>query len=65
LRAKIERRLMAPLTASPKRIACSTAARFTTGRTPGKAMSTADAWVLGGAPKAVAAPEKILLFVRS
>src|SRR5918996_5082533 len=56
---------MVPFTARPKRIACSTAPRLSTGRTPGSARSTADAWVLGGAPKAVDAPEKILAAVRS
>ena len=56
--------MVAP-TASPKRIACSTAARFKTGSTPGSAISTAEAWVLGGAPKAAAAAEKILLRVLS
>ena len=40
-------------------MARSTAPRFSTGSTPGSAMSTAQAWVLGAAPKAVAAPEKI------
>jgi hypothetical protein len=42
-----------------------TAARFKTGNVPGSAMSTADACVLGGAPKSVEAPEKALLRVRS
>ncbi len=41
-------------------MAFSTAARFSTGSTPGNAMSTADACVFGAAPKAVDAPEKIL-----
>src|SRR5258708_13825819 len=56
---------MVPPTARPKRIACSTAPRFSTGSTPGSAMSTAEAWVFGSAPNAVAAAEKILLRVRS
>src|SRR3569832_2955795 len=42
-----------------------TASRFSTGSTPGRPRSTAQAWVLGGAPYAVAAPEKILLLVAS
>src|SRR4029450_4421871 len=58
-----ERRLMfsalKPFTARPKRIADSTARLFKTGRTPGNAISTAHAWVLGGAPNAVDAPENI------
>src|SRR5690554_1373112 len=46
--------------ARPKRMARSTAPRLRTGSTPGSAMSTALAWRLGSAPKAVEAPEKIL-----
>ena len=65
LLAKIERGLIFAPTARPKRIACSTAPWFTTGSTPGKAMSTAEACVFGCAPKAVDAAEKILLRVRS
>src|SRR3569833_1607441 len=42
-----------------------TASRFSTGSTPGRPRSTAQAWVMGGAPYAVAAPEKILLLVAS
>ena len=52
-------------TARPKRMARSTAARFITGSVPGSAMSTAQAWVLGSAPKAVLARLKILLWVDS
>ncbi|MNC92476.1 hypothetical protein D3C83_89120 [compost metagenome] len=48
-----------PLTASPKRTAFATASRFTTGSTPGSAMSTAHACVFGPAPNAVEAPENI------
>jgi hypothetical protein len=40
-------------------MAHSTAFLLRTGKTPGKARSTAQAWVLGSAPKAVEAPEKI------
>ena len=65
MRANTLRRLMAPPTASPKRIARSTAPLFNTGKTPGSAMSTAEAWLLGTAPKAVDAPEKILDTVES
>src|SRR5258707_15884950 len=56
---------MVPPMARPKRIACSTAPRFSTGSTPGSAMSTAEAWVFASAPNAVEAAEKILLRVRS
>src|SRR3569833_3369878 len=42
-----------------------TASRFSTGSTPGRPRSTAQAWVLGGATYAVAAPVKILLLVAS
>jgi len=38
---------------------------FSTGSTPGSAMSTALAWVLGAAPKAVLLPEKIFDWVAS
>ena len=54
-----------PFTASPKRTAYATASRFATGSTPGSAMSTAHACVLGAAPNAVAAPENIFDFVES
>ncbi|MNV91764.1 hypothetical protein D3C71_1862990 [compost metagenome] len=46
-------------------IAHATASRFITGRVPGRARSTAQAWVLGSAPKAVGARLKILLCVAS
>ena len=42
-----------------------TAPRFITGNVPGSARSTAQAWVLGSAPKAVAARLNILLWVDS
>src|SRR5690348_12622365 len=50
---------MVPPTARPKRMARSTAPLLSTGSTPGSARSTAEACVLGGAPNAVDAPEKI------
>src|SRR5262245_27574419 len=56
---------MVPPTASPKRIARSTAPRFATGSVPGSAMSTAEACVFGAAPKAVGAPENIFERVES
>jgi len=40
-------------------MAQTTASRLSTGNTPGSAISTAQAWALGAAPKAVAAPENI------
>src|SRR5437667_5255701 len=46
-------------------MARSTAPLFSTGSTPGKAMSTAEAWLFGGAPKAVEAAEKIFDAVES
>src|SRR5687768_8438505 len=52
-------------TASPSRIARSTAPRFNTGNTPGSARSTAHASVLGAAPNAVEAPENIFDSVES
>ena len=46
-------------------MAHSTARLFSTGSTPGSAMSTAHACVLGGAPNAVEAPENIFDCVSS
>ena len=46
-------------------MARSTAPRFITGSVPGRARSTAQAWVLGSAPKVVGARLKILLWVES
>ena len=51
--------------ASPSLMARSTAPRFITGSVPGRARSTALAWVLGSAPKAVGERLKILLSVES
>ena len=48
----VTRLSVAPM-ARPNLIAHSTAPLFNTGSTPGSAMSTAHAWVLGSAPKAV------------
>jgi hypothetical protein len=41
----------------------STAFWFRTGRLPGIPRQTSQTWVLGGAPKRVAQPQKILLAV--
>ena len=46
-------------------MAHSTAFLFSTGNTPGSAMSTAQACAFGAAPKAVEAPEKIFDCVAS
>src|SRR5450830_1371857 len=46
-------------------MARSTAPRFITGSTPGRARSTGLAWVLGSAPKAIALPLKIFELVVS
>ena len=46
-------------------MARSAAPRFITGSVPGKARSTAQAWVLGAAPKSVEAREKIFDRVES
>jgi hypothetical protein len=65
LRAKTLRGAIDAPIASPKRIARSTAPRFSTGRVPGSAVSMTLACELGGAPNAIDAPEKILLAVVS
>ena len=49
--------LIAALMPRPVRTACSTQVRLITGSMPGMAASTSETWLLGGAPKAVAAPE--------
>ncbi len=51
--------------ARPRRMAQATASRFITGSVPGRARSTAQAWVLGSAPKAVGARLKIFDCVAS
>src|SRR5437868_8742095 len=56
--------MVAPI-ASPNSMARSTAALLSTGSVPGSARSTGQACVLGAAPKAVEAPEKILEAVDS
>ena len=60
MRAKMLRGATWAPMARPKRMARSTAPRFITGSVPGKARSTAQACVLGSAPNAVEAREKIL-----
>src|SRR5690606_18207118 len=51
--------------ARPNIVAKRKASALATGRVPGMAKSIAQAWVLGSAPKAVLAPENILLLVAS
>jgi hypothetical protein len=63
LRANTERGAMLAPTARPNLMAQTTASRLSTGSTPGRAMSTALAWTLGSAPKAMLLPEKIFDFV--
>src|ERR1700686_5348976 len=46
-------------------MASSTARRFSTGRAPGKPRHTGQTLVLGGAPKLVGHPQKILVRVES
>ena len=56
---------MRALIASPSFTAMRTASAFSTGSTPGYPRSTRLAWALGGAPYAVAEPEKIFERVAS
>ncbi len=56
---------MEQLSASPRRIALSTAFSFTTGREPGKARQTGHTCVLGSAPNAVGQEQNILEAVPS
>jgi len=65
LRANTERRATAASIAVPNRTAMRTASALSTGSTPGMPRSISQAWVLGPAPNAVAAPEKIFERVAS
>src|SRR5690242_985246 len=56
---------MVQLSAMPARMAISTASRLKTGNAPGNPMHTGQTLVLGGAPKLVGHPQKILLAVAS
>ncbi len=47
------------------RIADSTAFSLTTGRAPGRPRQTGQTWVFGSAPKPVAHPQNILVWVFS
>ena len=65
MRAKREAGLMRQLSASAALTASSTASRFNTGSAPGSPMQTGQTLVLGGAPKLVGQPQKILVAVAS
>src|ERR1051326_632675 len=56
---------MSQFSASPALIASSTACRFNTGSAPGSPRQTGHTFVLGGAPKLVGQPQKILVAVAS
>ena len=51
--------------ASPIRIADSTADRLTTGSAPGRPRHTGQTWVFGSAPNSVGQPQNIFVFVFS
>src|SRR6185312_8988125 len=65
LRAKIELGLTRQFKASEAWMASSTACRLRTGRAPGNPRQTGQTLVLGGAPKLVGQPQKILVRVAS
>ena len=65
MRANTERCATVEWVARPNLAAIPTTSALSTGKTPGNPRSTAQAWVFGGAPEAVDAPEKILLLVAS
>ena len=56
---------MLQFSASAPLIASSTASRFSTGSAPGRPRQTGQTLVLGGAPKLVGQPQKILVAVAS
>ena len=51
--------------ASPIRMADSTAVRFTIGSEPGRPRQTGQTWVFGSAPNVVGQPQNILVSVFS
>ena len=51
--------------ASPIRMAYSTAVRLIVGIAPGSARQTGQTWVFGGAPNSVGQPQNILVAVPS
>src|SRR5437588_2002253 len=57
--------LIAQFSARAVRSTCSTAARFGTGRLPGRPRQTGQHGVFGGAPNSVLQPQNILLAVSS
>ena len=52
---------MSQCSASPIRMADSTAVALTTGSAPGRPRHTGQTWVLGSAPNPVAQPQNILV----
>lgn len=56
---------MVQLSASPARMASSTARLFKTGSAPGNPRQTGHTCVFGGAPNVVVHPQKIFVVVRS
>ena len=56
---------MPQLSASPIRIADSTAASLSTGSEPGSPRHTGHTWVFGSAPNSLAQPQNILVAVDS
>src|ERR1700733_15369749 len=65
MRANRENGLTRQCMARPAWIAISTARRFNTGHAPGSPRQTGQTLVLGGAPKPVGQPQKILVRVLS
>ena len=65
MRAKRDTGRMVQLSAIAARMAISTASRLSTGNAPGRPMHTGQTLVLGGAPKLLGQPQKILLAVAS
>ena len=56
---------MSQFSASPMRMADSTAAWLSTGSDPGSPRHTGHTWVLGSAPNSLAHPQNILVAVDS
>ena len=65
MRANTDRSWMVQPSASPARIAKSTAVRFRTGSAPGSPRQTGQMWVFGSAPNAALQPQKIFDAVSS
>ena len=65
MRANRHHVAISQFSASPIRIADSTAMPLTTGSAPGSPRQTGQTWVLGSAPNPVAQPQNILVAVLS